>query len=73
MNRGDTLVREMDIAENEILGLKYKTALTKVQFMNELKGGLGDEIKKNPRGIRFIKKSWRERLKIWLTDIFTTF
>lgn len=52
---------------------KYKTALKKVQFINEIKGGLGTEIKNNPRGVKVIKKSWTQRFFNNIKKIFTKF
>ena len=67
------LNREMNQAGNDILNEKYKTALKKVNLINELKSGLGSEIKKNPNKAKFIKKTWRERFMIMIKKIFTKF
>ncbi len=64
---------ETEKAEKELLLEKYKTAMKKVQFLNEIKSGLGDEIKANPNGVKIIKKSWGEKLKMHLKKIFTKF
>jgi hypothetical protein len=34
---------------------------------------MGDEIKANPSAIRYIKKPWHQRLKMFLAKIFTKF
>lgn len=52
---------------------KYKTALKKVHFINELKGGLGAQLKENPRGVKIYKKSWFEKFLASLKKIFTKF
>ena len=65
--------RESKLAEKEILVGKYKTALKKQQFINEIKTGLGEEMKLNPSKIKIIKKSWLERLKLTIKKIFTKF
>jgi len=65
--------REAKQAEREILVEKYKTALKKNQFINELKTGLGEEIKKNPGKAKLIKKTWGERFMLGLKKIFTRF
>ena len=52
---------------------KYKTALKKVQFINEIRSGLGKEIKVNPGRIKFIKKPWYTRLGLFMKKIFTKF
>ena len=65
--------REMNQAGNDILNQKYKTALKKAQLINEIKSGLGAEIKKNPNKAKIIKKSWYERFMVTLKKIFTKF
>lgn len=52
---------------------KYKTALTKVQFINEIKNGLGEEIKNNPNTVIKINKTWYQKFKIIINNIFTKF
>jgi hypothetical protein len=65
--------REIKQAENEILLEKYKTALKKTQLINELKSGLGNEIKKNPGKAKIIKKPWYKKILAGLKKIFTKF
>jgi hypothetical protein len=65
--------RESTQAEKDMLVEKYKTALKKNQFINELKTGLGQEIKKNPGKVKIIKKTWGERFMLGLKKIFTKF
>lgn len=67
------LNRETDRYEKEILVEKYKTALKKTQFINELNSGLGAEIKKNPSQVKIIKKTLGQRIKAFLVNIFTKF
>ena len=67
------LDREMNQAGNAILNDKYKTALKKAQFINELKSGLGEEIKKNPNKVKVNKKTWYQKFIITLKKIFTKF
>ena len=38
--------REQALADKDVLVEKYKTALKKAQFVNEIKNGLGEEIKR---------------------------
>lgn len=64
--------KELKIEEKQILADKYKTAYKKVQFINEIKNGLGVEIKKNPRPI-IKKKSFLTKLKLTIKKIFTQF
>lgn len=65
--------RESSQAEKDMLVEKYKTALKKNQFINELKTGLGQEIKKNPSKVKIIKKTFGECFMLSLKKIFTKF
>jgi hypothetical protein len=56
-----SISREQILADKEVLVEKYKTALKKVNFVNEVKNGLGEEIKKNPRP-KIIKRSLTYRI-----------
>jgi hypothetical protein len=71
--RKGTVEKEIALEEREILRDKFLTAMRKTQFVNELKSGLGDEIKKNPRGIKIIKESRYKRFMSWLKTFFTKF
>jgi hypothetical protein len=71
--RKTTIEREIELEEKEVLRDKFVTALRKTQFVNELKSGLGDEIKKNPRGVKIIKESRYKRFVSWLKNFFTKF
>ena len=64
--------RETQQAEKDILVEKYKTALNKARFNNEVKGGLGEVIKKNPKP-KIIKKTITQRISLWFKSIFTKF
>jgi hypothetical protein len=64
--------REIAQAEKEILAEKYKTALKKAQFVEEVKSGLGEEIKKKPKPI--IKKpTLGQKIMTSIKKIFTKF
>lgn len=67
------LDREINQAGNAILNEKYKTALKKAQLINEIKSGLGEEIKKNPNKVKVIKKTWFEKFMSNIKKIFTKF
>jgi len=67
------LSKELQVSENEVKLEKFKTELKKKQFIEEIKNGLGAEIKLNPRTIRIIKKPWSVKLKNFLGKIFTKF
>jgi hypothetical protein len=64
---------QLEQAERDILMAKYQTALKKGQLINELKGGLGAEIKTNPNGYIIHKKSISGKIKDFLKKIFTKF
>jgi len=51
----------------------YKTTLKKIQFIGDIKNGLGEDIKSNPNSIKFIKKPWHQKLKVFFKNIFTKF
>lgn len=68
----DMASRELEQAEREILMAKYQTALKKGQFINELKGGLGKEMKANPNKQR-TKKSFLKKISSFFRKIFTKF
>jgi len=73
MSNDKMVSREQQLAEKEVLMEKYKTALKKTQFVNELKTGLGAEIKKNPGKAKIIKKTWGQKLMLGLGKLFTKF
>lgn len=52
---------------------EHKTTLHKQQFIEEIKGVLGTEIKSNPTKINIIKKPWCDKLKKFLANLFTKF
>jgi hypothetical protein len=64
--------REQSLADKDVLVEKYKTALKKTQFINEVKNGLGDEIKKNPKP-KVIKKSFTSKIISAIKKVFTKF
>lgn len=59
--------------ENDIKGLKLSTDLKKNSFINEIKNGLGDEVKKNPNKIIKLEKKWYIKLSKFIKKIFTKF
>ena len=66
-------VESIDVIENEIKGIKLNTKRHKVNFINELKSGLGEEVKTTPKEIKKINKGLWERLKNNLKTLFTRF
>lgn len=69
----DIVSREIEQIEREMLMNKYQTALKKGQLINDIKGGLGEEIKSNGGKVKVLKKSWFERFKLRLKNLFTKF
>ena len=64
--------RETVQAEKDMLVEKYKTALNKAKFVQDIKSGLGDEIKKNPKPI--IKQpTLGQKIMTSIKRIFTKF
>jgi hypothetical protein len=56
--------------ENLIAFDKEKTKLKKEQFIEEIRNGLGEHIKKNGNKVTKIKVSWWVRLKRKMKNIF---
>lgn len=67
-----SISREQTLADKEVLVEKYKTALKKAQFVNEVKNGLGEEIKKNPKP-KVVKKNLIARIALIIKKLFTKF
>jgi hypothetical protein len=65
--------KEIKALEREMLLDKYKTARGKAQLINDLKMGLGEEIKSNPSRVKFIKKTWYQKLVLFFKKLFTRF
>lgn len=69
----DPIAKELLQKENEENLLKYQTALKKVQFIKEIRSGLGAEIKQTKGKINIIKKPWYKKLGLFLKKLFTKF
>jgi hypothetical protein len=67
-----SITREKALADKDALVEKYKTALKKAEFVNEIKNGLGEEIKKNPKP-KVIKRSFFYKITSMIKKIFTKF
>jgi len=63
-------IKELDQTEQDIVSTRYATALKKTQFINELKNGLGQEMKKNPNAVKIIKKSRYKKFISWVKKLF---
>jgi len=73
MDLDNDISRELKAIERDIEIDKQKTLAKKKQLINELKTGLGEEIKRNPRQIKIIKKPLSQKIKSFLAKIFTRF
>lgn len=67
-----SISREKALADKDVLVEKYKTALKKAEFVNEIKNGLGEEIKKNPKP-KLVKRSCFYKITSMIKKIFTKF
>ena len=70
---GKIINREIGLIEKEILLGKYKTALKKNDFINEIKSGLGKKIDKNPGRVKVIQKTTLQKIRVFFKVIFTKF
>lgn len=60
--------------EEQLINLdKKKTNLKKMAFIQEIKNGLGNEIKANPNTIEIMEKPKINKIKILLKRIFKIF
>lgn len=62
-----------DDIQADILSQKVRTRVAKERLINDLKGSLGTDIKRDPSGVRIIKKPWYVRLANFFKKIFTKF
>jgi hypothetical protein len=69
----EVLKQEIKIVEKDILNDKFRTAMDKVKFVNEIKTGLGQEIKKNPNKVKINKKTFKDKFLDLIKKIFTKF
>lgn len=70
---GESISRELKLVEQANQLETYKTVMRKAQFINQIKTGLGNEIKSKPNEIKIIKKTFSERFKLFFMKIFTKF
>ena len=66
-------VETIDLVRNEILSTRKNTEHKKKLFINELKSGLGVQIKNNPNEIKINKKTFKQKLKEFFKKIFKRF
>ncbi len=73
MNIDDEVEESAEELKKSIVTDTYKTVVNKYKFINEIKNGLGVDIKKNPNRVKIIKKTWFQKLCLSLKKIFTKF
>lgn len=73
MDLNNDINREIKAIERDIELDRQNTLTKKKQLINELKMGLGEEMKRNPRQIKIIKKPLSQKIKSFLAKIFTRF
>jgi len=64
---------ELDLSAKEKVLMGQSNVKQKKVLINELKTGLGEEMKKNPGKAKIIKKTRTQRFMLWLKKIFTKF
>ena len=64
-------VEPLDVVLNDIKGMKLTTNVKKKNFIDELKGGLGEKVKKNPTRIKKIEKTFSQKTKLFIKSSFT--
>jgi hypothetical protein len=64
---------ELDLSAKEKVLMGQSNVRQKKVLINEIKTGLGEEIKKNPNKAKIIKKTRTQRFVLWLKKIFTKF
>ncbi len=67
------ILREIEHTENDFEIQKQKTSFVKNDFINQIKSGLGNEIKNTPKAPKIIKKSALEKFKNFIRNIFLRF
>jgi hypothetical protein len=64
---------ELKKIEQDILKDKITTAVSKVKLINEIKTTLGEEMKKNPSGVKIKKKTPWNKFSESFKKLFTKF
>jgi hypothetical protein len=62
--------KEIKQIENQMKGDMFMTEIRKKKFIGDLKNGLGEEIKKNPNQVKFIKEPWYKKVSNFIKKIF---
>lgn len=69
----DEIHREIDKTEKDAINQKQRTDLAKLVFINQIKTGLGDEIKNTPKVPKIRQKTVFEKIKNVIRGIFLKF
>ena len=69
----EELAAEIKFELKEMVKETKATESSKIEFIKELKSGLGSEIKQMGGRVTIIKKTKYENFMIWVKKIFTTF
>jgi hypothetical protein len=64
---------ELRAALKDIKEGESKVLTEKKRLINDIKNGLGSEIKSNPNKVVIIKKPWYSKIGLMLKKIFTKF
>lgn len=62
--------KEIKQIENEIKADLFMTEIRKKKFIGDLKSGLGEEIKKNPNKVKFVKQPWYKKISNFFKKVF---
>ena len=62
MIKRDLVTKEIEKLKNEAVSDLYVTSLKKQAFINEIRNGLGNEIKQNLNTVKVVKKPWYKLL-----------
>lgn len=73
MEEENERIEHLDAIINDIKAQKEQTKIRRDKFINEIKFGLGEQIKNNPNEIIIHKKPWHVKTKEWFKKIFTSF
>jgi len=66
-------VEDINVVQNDIKAVRQNVDRKKKNFINELKSGLGAQVKQNPNKITVIKKPFSQKVKAFFKSIFTKF
>lgn len=73
MEKRDPILREIDLEKKGIEADKEATKLKKSAFIAEIKNGLGEDIRKNPNGVKINTKTKKRSFLDFIIKLFTKF